>query len=74
MLKKDHSANEHGQSSPLHKARNASEQAIMSSLIKLISQNKRASNYKDNRLRELGLNQLVEEDLNVVLNLYNEEN
>lgn len=39
----------------LAKAKNKSEQAIMSQLINLIGLNKRVSNYKESRLRDLTL-------------------
>lgn len=57
----------------LAKARNKSEQAIMSQLINLIGLNKRVSNYKENRLKELSLKQLIEEDSNIIQSLYKEE-
>lgn len=57
----------------LAKAKNQTEQSIMSTLIQNILANRLASNFKEAKLKELNLKQLLEEDLNVARNLYQDD-
>lgn len=72
-VNRDHVQPQNQQHQHHPKAKNESESAMMTALIQLISLNKGVSKYKERRLKELKLEELLEEDLRIVQALYKEE-